>query len=754
MMSISLLICKPQNWKPMKRPHHLILTALVCLWTMSSISAHAQEEDGTCARVKIELSQKAAITRTAFQATLSIGNSPVNVPLEKFAVTLDIRDANGNPANDKFGIGTPVLKGISDVTGTGTVAPGAQAVATWTILPTRDAAPSANAAYTIGGTITYVQGDTNVSIPLFAAPITVVPDPLLQFHYFLQHDVYGDDPFTEAVEPTEPFSLGLLAVNAGYGAAHNLTVTSSQPKIVDNEKGLQVGFQIIGSRVNDHGADLSLTLPLGDIVAGGTSVGDFLLISTLQGKFIDFSAAFKHLDDLNNPRTSILDSVDTHFLEHVVRVVDPADDKKPDFLAYSDIAPVKDELPIMVWNSDGTTAPVAATTNVSVDGAVSNDNLSVRLTAANIPAGFVYIRANDPGNHVYNLTRVVRSDGREISLGDNAWTTHRIIRLKGQAPYPENRVYLFDGNNTGGTTLSYTLSYAPLIPIAPVVTLTAPGDGATFSPNSTVSLAATASSVQASVRKVDFYADNTMIGTSAAAPFRLDYTPRVGAHSLYAVATDENGTMGQSATARITVNAAANKPPVITLVNPVNGANPTAPATITLSAVASDPDGSVAKVDFYRNGEFLGSSVSAPYTVTLDSMTPGTYLLAAVATDNQGATATSKSVGLTVDPQLTQTGLPLLRVVSVARQATPGQVMITIENSGSMNAASVAIVASKTKWGGFTPTNITGNNIALLAPNSTSTLMLQFPAGATGAFMTLSGTFSGRSFGGLTRVTP
>ena len=132
-----------------------------------------------------------------------------------------------------------------------------------------------------------------------------------------------------------PFALGLLVDNAGRGAAHSLTITSSQPKIVDNEKGLQVAFQIIGASVNGQPVTPSLQVNLGDIAPGGTSVADWLLLSSLQGDFLSFSASFKHNDDLGNPRTSILDSVDTHFLEHVVRAVDPQDDGKPDFLAFN-----------------------------------------------------------------------------------------------------------------------------------------------------------------------------------------------------------------------------------------------------------------------------------------------------------------------------------------------------------------------------------------------------------------------------------
>ena len=414
-----------------------LLPGLLLLLSLVSAQAQTPQPAGTCARVEIQLSQSVAITRTAFRATLTIGNSPVNVPLQNLKVALDIRDSASNPANDKFGISDPVLTGLSDVAGNGLIAPGAQGTAVWTLLPTRDAAPTADTKYTVGGTITYTLAGVNITLPLFPAPITVKPDPLLEFHYFLQRDVYGDDPFTPEVEPSEPFSLGLLVVNKGAGTAHNLTITSSQPQIVDNEKGLQIAFQLLGASVNGQPVSPSLTANLGDIGPGDTAVADFQLLSSLQGKFLSYSATFQHKDDLNNPRTSILDSVDTHFLEHVVRVVDPADDGKPDFLYYS-VTPDSLDLnavPDTLQSSDGTTAPVASALNGTVDGPVTNVTPTVHLRVPSVPSGFVYIRLDDPGQNIYQLTGVVRSDGKVIKLGDNAWTTHRIIRLKGQNPY-------------------------------------------------------------------------------------------------------------------------------------------------------------------------------------------------------------------------------------------------------------------------------------------------------------------------------
>ncbi|MBB4125767.1 chitinase [Xanthomonas translucens] len=97
-----------------------------------------------------------------------------------------------------------------------------------------------------------------------------------------------------------------------------------------------------------------------------------------------------------------------------------------------------------------------------------------------------------------------------------------------------------------------------------------------------------------------------------------------------------------------TCSATANQPPSVALTAPANGASFASGASIAVSANATDADGSIAKVEFFRGGTSLGSDSSAPYAVTWSNAGAGSYQLTAVATDNQGATATSAARSITV----------------------------------------------------------------------------------------------------------
>ena len=84
-------------------------------------------------------------------------------------------------------------------------------------------------------------------------------------------------------------------------------------------------------------------------------------------------------------------------------------------------------------------------------------------------------------------------------------------------------------------------------------------------------------------------------------------------------------TLAEIQTDRTTpISGGGNQAPTATLTAPANGATFTAPASITLTATASDADGTVARVDFYNGTTLLGSDTTAPYAFTWSNVAAGT----------------------------------------------------------------------------------------------------------------------------------
>jgi len=99
-------------------------------------------------------------------------------------------------------------------------------------------------------------------------------------------------------------------------------------------------------------------------------------------------------------------------------------------------------------------------------------------------------------------------------------------------------------------------------------------------------------------------------------------------------------------TGTVTVQG-GNMPPTVSIDSPTNGASFISPADVTISATASDGDGSVSQVEFFDGTNSLGTDVSSAYEVTA-TLYKGSHSLTAVATDNQGASGTSAVVTVSV----------------------------------------------------------------------------------------------------------
>jgi hypothetical protein len=415
-----------------------------------------------CVRVTIQLEQQAVVSRSAFRATLTLKNESAG-PVTSILAAPDIRDPQGAAANARFGIAAPELSGMTAVDGTGTLAPGAEGRATWLIVPRDDAAPTVPLVYGFGGTLQYVSNGNILTIPLESVRLTVLPNPRLQPKYFWEKYVYSDDPFTSIVEPSRPFTVALMMSNVGAGSARNMRITTAQPRIVRNDDELVIAFQLLDTRVDNQTLTPSLTVDLGDIGPGQSRIARYRMTSTLQGKFISYSATYQHLTDLGGVVSSLIDEGYPKIYEliHAVQSQEPGADALPDFLTNeksgaddpneSDSVPAFFDLPDTLHLSDNTTAPVQSVIDASVT-ATAPDAASVVASVSG--DGWRYIVVDDPFGGVRPVREVRRSDGRVVLL-DNVWQTDRIFQPAGNNVVYRARLHLFDKGGSGQYTVAF-----------------------------------------------------------------------------------------------------------------------------------------------------------------------------------------------------------------------------------------------------------------------------------------------------------
>ena len=245
--------------------------------------------------------------------------------------------------------------------------------------------------------------------------ITVRPQPLLDLDYFLPGYVYADDPLTPEIEPVVPFTLGVRITNSGAGAAVHTRIESAQPRIVENEQGLLIGFQIESSYVDDQPSQPSLLIDFGTIAPGASRMGRWSMTTTLSGQFYDFSAEYTHADDLGGALTSLLNPPRTYLLTHDVLVDVEGHDGIRDFLAQAVNA--QDADPYGVYESDGPVSDVVQQFNPTFSGST----LSFPAVAQGL---LVYARASIGFDGQSRTVSALRSDGRPVNPA-NVWFSKR-----------------------------------------------------------------------------------------------------------------------------------------------------------------------------------------------------------------------------------------------------------------------------------------------------------------------------------------
>ncbi|CAI5945944.1 unnamed protein product [Closterium sp. NIES-65] len=469
-------------------------------------------------------------------------------PMADVAVTARITYPNDTDASHCFVFSDPLLQGIDDVSGAGTILSNAFASIDWLFLPLDCAASAAPTNFQLGGSLQYTLRDPSASViptpslsaaaegtsapppssppasapatapapaeavpaeavpaeavpaeavpaeavpaeavpaeavPAEAVPaeavrelvevtsvrVTVAPPPALQVHYFVPRHVQGDDLTTPQVEAPVPVTLGALFYNAGHGTAAAITTQSLLPTASTTTTTTAVGtttaarittaadvgatttsnggtttgdtssaamsFNITKTVLGNEPQPTSFSVKVGSIPPSATAMVRWTIESSLTGTF-DTVTTTTTTTTSSSPLTGlspILESVDIHNLVHVVYLPDSAsDDGLPDFLVDDD----GDEQPEAIYSSAGnrvlpvTAVPSAALT---LGRPLFTSETRAKLTvavdwSALAPAaagGWAHMSfASQLPSHCWNLTAALRSNGSQLPVPFNTWSS-------------------------------------------------------------------------------------------------------------------------------------------------------------------------------------------------------------------------------------------------------------------------------------------------------------------------------------------
>jgi hypothetical protein len=422
----------------------------------------------------IQIEQELTLEREGFEARLGVTNG-LPAALENLQVMLNFADADGNAVRAATDVlpdpeGKFFYRVQTGYTGVTSVAASATAKIAYLIVPSPGAAgdSASGKLYYVGATVKYTSAGVEETVLIAPDFIYVRPMPLLRLQYFIPGDVYGDDPFTASVqEPAVQFPLGVRVINhSPFATAKAVKIQSSQPEIIDNEQGLLIAFELLGSRVNDQSVTPSLQVDFGDIAPQRSSVASWDMMTSLSGRFVRFTAEVSHAEEFGGALTSLIpeDAISTHRLLGQVIVDLVGRDRVPDFLAVdaivgeitvpklfeSDTAEVSQLIDYFPLGSSSVAVVIAgATTTLEVNGAST----------------VFFVRTTSPVA-ADKLVRAVRSDGKVLPA-PNVW----ISKTQNTSGVWSHTLNLFDTNKTTGQSYSLTFTDRPAVNRAPVLTV-------------------------------------------------------------------------------------------------------------------------------------------------------------------------------------------------------------------------------------------------------------------------------------------
>ena len=207
-------------------------------------------------------------------------------------------------------------------------------------------------------------------------------------------------------------------------------------------------------------------------------------------------------------------------------------------------------------------------------------------------------------------------------------------------------------NNTGGAP--ETRAFAPLPPDVPA--LASPADGAVSQPavvtlqwhggpwahKYDVFLGTDPNNMVRIVNDVELGPYDIQTVTPSLTPGTRYYWRVVSRTMANLTATSATGTFNTAGA------APPNIPPSVSLTSPTAGTSYTAPAVVTLSANASDTDGTITRVEFLANGNVVATVFEGPFTATWSNVPAGTYVITARAWDNRSETRITTTATITV----------------------------------------------------------------------------------------------------------
>ena len=472
-------------------------------------------------------------------------------------------------------------------------------------------------------------------------------------------------------DTSSPYSFTL---NNGTVGTHTLTV-----RVTDNGNSTTTSAPVTITITANAAPTVSITAPANNAtIAAGTPINITATAADANGtvtKVEFFDGTTKLGEDLASPYTFAWNNATAGAHSLTARATDNASLVTTSTAVNITVGAAANAPPVVALTSPANNAQFTA-------------GATITLTAT----------ASDPNGTV---TKVEFFNGT-TKLGEDLTSPYSFTWTNATSGPHTVTARATDNGNAATTSTAITINVGA-VNTPPLVSLTSPANNAQFTPGTTITLTATASDANGTVTKVEFFDGATKLGEDLAAPYSFAWNNAAnGAHVLTAKATDNGNLVTTSSAVTITVTTSTNTLPVVSITAPLNNAQFANGNSITISATASDANGTVTKVEFFDGTTKVGEDLTSPYTFIWTNVASGTHALSARATDNLGGIGSSTTVTISVDA-------PSSPVV----EAGENMFLTLPENSLTMNPSISSDGPVETNW-----TQVEGPNTASMSDRS------------------------------------
>lgn len=551
------------------------------------------------------------------------------------------------------------VNGISIGVTTGPVPPGVRPTALWT--------PPQPGSYFITVTATDgVSTATSLAVRYFAEG-TVVNSPLPGLvpqgssvvikadatvaQGFIQKIEFYDGATPIGVDTTIPYSI-IYPVPGAVGSVHNITARATDNEGVSGTMSLPVALRIV-TPITPLATSSISTPPDGAVIAipSGAEPPPIPIVVDATSRTGRISKVETYIDgELFGTKTTFPYTFDwTPKVVGVYRIVALSYDDKSNAIA-SRVASVSIAAPpsvsIIKPSNNGTVIGGVPTTinAVATDSNVDSrgDPLTISSVDFFVDGMHVGSATTPSAGNIFSTTATLKrktdEDGNPLRS-----TIQAIARNSGDINGVSGSISVAvtegGGSSGGGSTIGE----------APTIEVTWPAANTALPVNKPVLVVGKAADTDGNVVSVQFFANNTSLGSTDKYPYNLTWTPgSLGFYALTAKVTDSDGNVVTSEPLGVTVIDPAPNAPTVQISAPANAASIVLGSSQTLRANATDAV-SVQSVQFFVNGDPVGAADSAyPFEATWRPQTPGVYTISARALNASGNPGTSPAVMVVV----------------------------------------------------------------------------------------------------------